>query len=261
LILADVLYPPKTSLPRHVHDRAYFCLIHQGNYTERYFRRRRICEPAMLVFHPPGEHHSETFGDSPVESFNVEIGPAWVDRIYEVGGRLDQPAEFRGGEVAALGRRLFREFRRNDADSVVAIESIVLEILVSCGRALIPPGSDEPNWLREARDLLDADAREALSLRSVARQVGIHPVHLAAMFRRFHGCSVGEYVRLRRFDRARRMVADTGYSLAQVALDSGFADQSHLTRTFRQFAGMTPLQYRTFQRFKTRSLTQRTISS
>jgi AraC family transcriptional regulator len=40
--------------------------------------------------------------------------------------------------------------------------------------------------------------------------------------------------------------------LALVAAEAGFADQSHLTRTFKRFTGMTPGRYRTFLLFKTR---------
>ena len=71
--------------------------------------------------------------------------------------------------------------------------------------------------------------------------------------------SVGEYRRRRRLDYARRKLADPRLSLAEVAIDAGFADQSHLTRAFRRVTGVTPGQYRasmaavqpTFLTFKT----------
>ncbi len=66
-----------------------------------------------------------------------------------------------------------------------------------------------------------------------------------------HGCSVGEYVRRRRLEYVRRKLVDLELPLAQIAIDAGFADQSHLTRIFKRFTGMTPGRYRTFLRFKT----------
>ena len=59
----------------------------------------------------------------------------------------------------------------------------------------------------------------------------MHPVYFAATFRRFLGSSVGEYLRRRRFQYARRKLADLQIPLTQVATDAGFTDQSHLTRT------------------------------
>ncbi len=79
----------------------------------------------------------------------------------------------------------------------------------------------------------------------------MHPVHFAATFRRYFGCSVGEYRRRRRIQLAHDKLADPELTLAHVAADVGFADQSHLTRAFKRFTGMTPGEYRTFLTFKT----------
>jgi AraC-like DNA-binding protein len=75
-------------------------------------------------------------------------------------------------------------------------------------------------------------------------------VHFAAVFRRHYGCSVGEYLRRRRVHRARQRLAETDLPLAEIATEAGFADQSHLTRMFKRFVGLTPGQYRTFLAFK-----------
>jgi AraC family transcriptional regulator len=252
LTLADVVYPARIRLPSHSHERAYFCLIRRGSYTETYGRRTRDCRPMTLVFHPPGEPHAQTFSGSPVASFNVEIGSEWLQRAEEWSGHLDQPAEFQGGEVAALGLKLFHEFVRNDKDSAVSIEGLTLEILAaSTSFNAKPCDAPHPRWLAEARDLLDGRFREPLTLRSVAREAGVHPVYFAAAFRRFYRRSVGEYLRSRRLEYVRAKLREPELSLADIALDAGFADQSHLTRNFKRYTGRTPGEYRTFLRFKT----------
>lgn len=205
-----------------------------------------------LVFHPPGEPHAQTFSGSPVASFNVEIGSEWLQRAAAGSSYLDQPAEFHGGEVAALGQSLFHEFACNDEDSAVTIEGLTLEILAACtGSNAKACAAPHPRWLAEARDLLDARFREPLTLRSIARGAGVHPVYFAAAFRRFYHRSVGEYLRWRRLEYVRGKLLDPELSLAEIALDAGFADQSHLTRNFKRLTGRTPGEYRTFLRFKT----------
>ena len=252
LTLADVVYPAGGRLPRHSHERAYFCLIRGGSYTEAYGRRTRECRPMTLVFHPPGEPHAQTFSGSPVASFNVEIGAEWLQRAAEWSGHLDQPAEFHGDGVAALGLKLFHEFSCDDADSELSIEGLALEILAGCtGFHTKTCDEPHPRWLAEARDVLDARFREPLTLRSIAREAGVHPVYFAAAFRRFYHRSVGEYLRWRRLEYVRGRLVDPELSLADIAVDSGFADQSHLTRNFKRFTGRTPGEYRTFLRFKT----------
>jgi AraC family transcriptional regulator len=129
LALADVAYPSNSRIPRHAHERPYFCLIRRGRYTEAFGRRMRVCGPGMIAFHPAGEQHAEAFGGSPVASFNVELGPEWLYRVREAGGVLDQPGEFHDPQTVRLAFRLFAELRRFDPASSLAVESLTLEIL------------------------------------------------------------------------------------------------------------------------------------
>ena len=99
--------------------------------------------------------------------------------------------------------------------------------------------------------LIDAHLQKPPALRTLAGEAGVHPVYFAAAFRRFYGCSPGEYARRRRIDFARKQIANPELPLARIAVDAGFADQSHLTRVFKRFTGLTPREYRTFLAFKT----------
>ena len=252
LVLADVRYQPNSQVPRHAHERPYFCLIRRGSYTETYGRRTRVCGPGMVVFHPPGEPHEEVFGGSSVASFNVEIGPEWLYRMREAGAVLDQPVESQGDGMARLALRLFDELRCPDDASALAIESLTSEILASFVARPAVREQCRPKWLTAAREILDLRFQEPLALRSIAREVGVHPVYLAATFRRFCGCSVGEYLRRVRFERLCRMLRVPDIRLAEIAPATGFADQRHLSRALKRFTGMTPTEYRTFLLFKTR---------
>jgi AraC family transcriptional regulator len=78
----------------------------------------------------------------------------------------------------------------------------------------------------------------------LALEAGVHPVHLARVFRARHGISPGEYLRRRRLDWAAHRLAESAVPIADIALEAGFADQSHLTRSFHRWMGLTPLQYR-----------------
>ena len=177
-----------------------------------------------------------------VASFNVEIGPEWTQRMNEFGILLDQPVEFDRGEVVALAVRMLEELSANDSESGLSIEALTWEILAAFGHANPRVENSEPQWLRDARDVLDNRFEESLSLRRVARDVGIHPVHFAAAFRRFQGCSPGQYLRRRRFERARHLILDPDASLAQVATDAGFRDQSqpHLPAFHGNDSGAIP---------------------
>jgi AraC family transcriptional regulator len=252
LVLIESRHAAGSRLSRHAHEHAYFCVNLEGSYSEDYGRRRRRCRAGMLVFHPAGESHAETH-DSDVASLNVEIGASWSGRIAEVAAPLDRPAEFSDDYVAGLGARILHELRRDDVDSAVAIEALTWEILAAAAdRHGTTVDKRAPRWLRDAREILDTQLGGTTSLRALAAAAGVHPVHFAATFRRFFGCSVGEYLRRRRFDRARSRLAEREVPLAEIAVAAGFADQSHFSRTFKRLTGMTPMQYRALLAFKTR---------
>ena len=72
----------------------------------------------------------------------------------------------------------------------------------------------------------------------------MHPVHLAREFRRFQRCTIGEYIRQLRIERACRQLHASDEPLATIASAVGFSDQSHFSRTFKRLIGMTPAGYR-----------------
>src|SRR5437870_10012165 len=81
LLLTDHRYPPYLQVPRHSHEHAYFCLVLQGGYTETYGGQERGCRPLTLVFHPPGEVHSDQFHREGGRVFGIEVSSRWQERI------------------------------------------------------------------------------------------------------------------------------------------------------------------------------------
>jgi AraC-like DNA-binding protein len=79
----------------------------------------------------------------------------------------------------------------------------------------------------------------------IQRQVGYSPRHFIALFRAAVGLTPKHYYRVKRFAAVLRGLAANGdENLADLAAYAGYSDQSHLTREFREFAGVTPTQYR-----------------
>lgn len=100
------------------------------------------------------------------------------------------------------------------------------------GRAMVPAD------LRAVQTLVGR-ARGGIGVSELAGHVGYSRRRLLARFRSEFGVGVKEYSRIVRFTYAHRM-ALTGRPLAQVAHLAGFADQAHLSREWRVFAGRTP---------------------
>jgi AraC family transcriptional regulator len=97
-----------------------------------------------------------------------------------------------------------------------------------------------PAWPRRAEWFIHDAFRTPIRLREVTCEAGVHPIHLARVFRRHHGCSVGEYIRDLRAAEAGRLIVHRDLSIASAACQRGFADQAHLCRCFARLLGFSP---------------------
>jgi AraC family transcriptional regulator len=245
ITVLESAYSPGQGLPRHEHAAAFFDLVVGGACVEILGGRTRARGRGSLAFHPAGEVHSSRWDGPEPRCFHIEIAPALLDRVRPYSRCLDGPVHFPGGTPGMLATRLHEEFRRTDELSPLAIEGLTLELLAECSRvASRITDRRPPRWLHAVGELLREKARERLTLGSVAGSVGVHPAHLARVFRRFHGCTVGEHVRKLRVELARRRLATSDTPLAEVALEAGFSDQSHFTNTFKRHTGLSPAAFR-----------------
>jgi AraC-like DNA-binding protein len=74
--------------------------------------------------------------------------------------------------------------------------------------------------------------------------LSLHPAWLARAYRAWRGEGIAETVRRRLVERAVLKLRSGGASLADVAAECGFCDQSHMNRAFRSVLGRTPLEVR-----------------
>jgi AraC family transcriptional regulator len=97
-----------------------------------------------------------------------------------------------------------------------------------------------PNQRRRVVDYIDAHLDDDLSLHTLASVARVSVPHFTVLFRRAMGRSAHRYVVERRVAAAQALLAGGGLTIAQVALETGFAHQSHLSRCMRKITGLTP---------------------
>lgn len=243
--LTESVYRDELHIPEHEHANAFFNLVLEGTYTETCRNQVRTRGPWTIALHPSGEVHADRWHGLGGRVFHVEISSSRLEYVSEHSSVLNSAAEFRTGLPIWLATRLYHEYLRQDAVSPLAMEGLVLELLAECSRHR-PSASSQtaPPWLERVRHLLHERFSEDLTHDVIAATVGVHPVHLARVFRKQCGRTIGEYLRKLRVDFAARQLMATDIPLADLASASGFADQSHLSRTFKGQIGMTPAAFR-----------------
>jgi len=220
--------------PPHAHDRANVTVVLAGSLVETACGAERAARRGSVVYKPAGERHADVFGPAGAETLQIVLAP----------GRDVPRYDWRdGGLAGAVGLALEAALAIGDDAGRLDAEGLV-EALLGRGAERDPAGP-APRWLEAVVEHLHAHRDRALHAADLEHVAPVHPVHLARVFRRHRGCSIGEYLRRLRLDRAAESLAEgEAASLARIAMEAGFADQAHFTRAFRAHAGVPPGRFR-----------------
>lgn len=243
--VSECEYRPDGHIPLHRHDRAGFCLVLDGGFDERAGAATLRCDPAMLLFHPAGATNANIISDRGSRCLNVEIEPAVMAALGEAGALRERRTTGRHGVAHWFAYKLRRELHVRDELTPLIMDGVALALLGEFARQpSVRMSRRPPSWLERARSHLHEAFVKPPTLSALADDAGVHRVHLARAFREFYACTVGEYVRQRRIQRACERLIATDAPLSDVALSCGFADQSHFTTTFKRLVGVTPREFR-----------------
>ncbi len=245
ILLTEIVHPPEGRLPVHVHQKACFTLILSGAFRETFGHSHFDCRQETLLYRPPGVPHLDVFSSDGATALLIEPEAEWMSQMQEEFRLLEDPrcVQRHPALIAALQMR--REWNDPDEVSGLIIEGLMLQMAGHLQRAYKEERSRIiPLWLKQTRDLLHASFVKPPTLSQLAAVADVHPVHLAREFRRAFRHTPGEYVRRLRVASACRLLSDTQLSLLVIAGETGFANHSHLSRTFHRIMAMTPSQYR-----------------
>ena len=248
----DTRVSPSGPHAMHRHETPAIALLLHGAVEVTYASGRQLAGDASaragaLVL-PVGSPHRARAG---IDGARVLLLAFEFDRIATMNPAASavfaSPGWIRAPRLAALGRGISRELTVADDAATLALEGLTLELLsalVRRGRESARPGPPPP-WLRRAREVInDCYHERALRIGDLADVAGVDPAHLARAFRAHYGVTAGSYLREVRVRRAANALARSSAALSQIALDSGFADQSHFTRVFSAIYGLTPRRWR-----------------
>ena len=245
VILSEINHKSARRIPSHAHKLAFFSLLLKGEYAEQFGTKIIVYKPMMIMFHPPDFEHQDEIARAGARFFSIELQRLWLDRLREYTGSAQISTELHMGELVWIATRLYREHKEySDACSSLAIEGLLLEMLAVAGRATNVRELNAPAWLSRTVDLLRAEFQRSLTLDYISSAVGVNPLRLSRMFRKSRQQTISDFVNRLRVEHCCRLLLETDAHLADIALDAGFADQSHFTRIFKRVTSLTPKGFR-----------------
>lgn len=155
--------------------------------------------------------------------------------------------------LTQVGLALWRELEQPSPAGKLYAQTAAQLLAVHLLRRYTPAGAAvkeeihgrlTPQQVQRVKEYVQAHLSQDLCLDALAQQAGFSPYHFARLFRRSTGESPHQFVLRQRIERAQSLLEAPDIPLAQVALATGFAHQSHLTQHFKRQLGLTPSAYR-----------------
>ena len=98
--------------------------------------------------------------------------------------------------------------------------------------------------MKKAVSYISQHYSEPLTLNIVANQVHLNASYFSTLFKKEMGMSFKEYLNQVRIEESKRLLANSSFSIIDIAVSVGFEDQSYFSKVFKKYTGITPKQFR-----------------
>ncbi|MCL6702475.1 AraC family transcriptional regulator [Pseudomonas sp. T1.Ur] len=243
----------KVCYSRHAHDHFSIGAITGGRSTYLHEQSRFLVQSGTVVLMNPGDVHAcNPINDQPWSYVMLYVDTQWLRDLQRRIG-FDPTLDFQAFDtthsrdvvlysgLCALYEVLVDE--QIDADDKTgAALAFFTDLQYRLNPAGRPDRGSHPALMRAAQFIHD-HCTEALKLEDICAFAQLSPSYLSRAFKRHYGMTPHAFLINRRIQFARRQLRE-GKLIADVALESGFADQAHFQRAFKQHLAATPGQYR-----------------
>ena len=230
---------------RHSHEGYALGVIENGVGASTY-RGRTFLFPAdhVIAMNPDEPHTGYPATPAGLTYRMFYVAPRALERLLDIKHRVAFPAVCIAD--AQLARQLLRAHDVIQRDSTLAGQVAFVEFLQAlvatyAGTLQLRVG-EEPQAVRSAKEYLRAHCSRNVTIRELAELTDLSEAHLIRVFRNTVGVPPHAWSLQARLEFSKSLIS-AGRSLADAALEAGFADQSHFTRRFRRMFGVTPHVY------------------
>lgn len=227
----ETIYPADRYMPPHRDGSSKLGLVLSGVFHEETRGQEQLVHTGDVLIKSGSHWHATRIGRHPVRVFSIGIDQSLAEQVGGYALRRDDWGGF---------KRLLDLYTAWKTCQPMAFKEKYAQMQGFFSQRTIPP-QPVPEWLQKIKAQLQEP--EPVQVKELAEQAGCHPVHLARCFRAAFQCSMSEF---RRLARLKSLLRTLPYerNLAQVAIGTGFYDQSHMNRAFRNQFFVSPGAWR-----------------
>jgi AraC family transcriptional regulator len=240
ILTSETTFPEGFGSDLHYHQNPHYSHILTGGSKETRKGVSQWQQAGDGLYYYPGISHQNLQYRPGTRIFNIELETGFFN---EHG--LDMPAEEQMFsdrlKVNSAGLlKILKEYYWQDEHSRIAIEQLCIDLIA----ATPVPRYNYPDWTGKIIEVLNDQWNQSWSLAEFSGILNIHPVTLSKYFSKYFKCTLGDYIRQIKIDKALKLIRSNKLSLTAVAYECGFTDQAHFIKTFYLVTGMLPKQYR-----------------
>ena len=227
-----VRYEQPVSEEWHCHRNFHFSAILLGGNKESRKKEDIQVTVGKLLIYREGEIHRNRFTCFPSKNLNIEIKPYFITNYtFSPKNSKSEQSNFAGNYFNLI--KLYYELLVNDQYTPDSIHSTLMTMVLDKERA-----EKEPNWLiKRAKAIIHDHWDEFISLDTLAYELKVHPVTISKYFQKYYGCTLSDYMRKIKVEKALQLINHSSKSLSEIAYLCGFSDQSHMIRLFKYYLG------------------------
>ncbi len=252
-------FTSERAAPRHVHQEYVFGLSMAGTMEIDcgHCGETHILQPNdLMLTEADGVYSSRALGLPPWRYFSISVSKEKLGLFLDSadGKEITLPHYTRGAVKNNKLREIFLQLHDslNDERTSLEQESLLSDWIVSVNEIY----SDKQNKLhsrriykeseaiRRVRGFIRENVAENIKLQELAEVARLSPFHLNRAFRAQVGLPPHEFQSQLRIEKAAKLIAQKK-SFAEIAFETGFADQSHFNRFFKRYTGVTPKRFLT----------------
>lgn len=221
---------------------------------------RQIIEKKGFIFISPSK--SYTIAKSYGQRLVIKIKPEWINKLANTLG-----IDYKVGEIFFLKQvlkesldlenlceGLIQEATLKKTGYQLMLTSLINQIAIILLRNHLGVRQNPhlelsrfglvDRRLRRAIEYIHANYHQEIVLSEIAEAAFLSEYHFAHLFKKVTGLTPNNYLIAVRLEQAKKLLAETDESIANVSLAVGYTSQSHFTKVFRNFTGLTPAKYR-----------------